>query len=198
MLDATAGNRIMWPYKNPPNVVFMDRELKLGRPPHIFADFRFCPFRENVFETVIFDPPHKITRNMPPWWNSPEMDKNPAGSKWPGSTKSWYGFYETKIEMLSSIYKGQKEFARIAKRLCLKWSEISVPLWNILPLFDEWEKKHEVSRKMKTGKIPHFWITFIRSSLRMVSEKVLDTPEILLSDILDSQVIENGATPTTN
>jgi len=39
---------------------------------------------------------------------------------------------------------------------------------------------------------------FIHTSLRKTSEKVSGTPEILLSDILDSQVIENGATPTTN
>ena len=27
MLDATAGNRMMWPNKNPPHVIFMDKEI---------------------------------------------------------------------------------------------------------------------------------------------------------------------------
>lgn len=58
MLDATADNRAMWRNKEPPAVIFLDRELRLARPPTVFADNRYCPFRDGVFDCVIYDPLH--------------------------------------------------------------------------------------------------------------------------------------------
>jgi len=154
MLDATAGNRMMWPNKNPPNIIFIDREIRLLISPHVFADFRFCPFRKDVFDCIIFDPPHLIKKGGPmPWFSDPSK----VGNK-------WYGNFDNKIECLTSIHKAQKEFNRIGKRLCFKWNESSISLWNILPFFKDWQiirKKHHKS-KYQRGKNPTWWITFIR------------------------------------
>lgn len=167
MLDATAGNRMIWPNKNPPNVVFMDKEIRLAFSPHIFADFRDLPFRDDVFDCVLFDPPHSCS--IPPWWNSPTRSKNVNNP----SLNAWYGKFENKRDMFSSIHRAQKEFARVAKRLCLKWSELEVTLWKIMPFFKEWEviqtKPH--IGKYKAGKTKTYWITFIRSSLRTANPK---------------------------
>tara|TARA_Y100000310_G_scaffold19750_1_gene19319 strand:+ start:241 stop:618 length:378 start_codon:yes stop_codon:yes gene_type:complete len=81
MLDATAGNRSQWGYTKRGNqgVVFIDRDTRLWNPPHIFADFRFLPFRNDVFDVVLFDPPYYIRGN------TPSSDKwffwNPDGKK---------------------------------------------------------------------------------------------------------------------
>ena len=158
MLDATAGNRMIWPNKNPSNVIFLDKEIGLARSPDIFADNRFCPFRDNVFDCVIFDPPHSCS--IPPWWSDPATSK-----KRRGNLASWYGKFENKTDMFSSINKAQKEFARVAKRLCLKWSELEVSLWKILPFFREWKiiqtKPHK--GKFKVGKTKTYWVTFVNS-----------------------------------
>lgn len=158
ILDATAGNRTIWPNKNPPQTIFMDKETRLWRSPDIFADFRFCPFRDNIFETVIFDPPNKITTNPPKWWSIPDGRKHDKGVG-----TSWYGWWNNKRECFSSIDKAQREFARIAKRLCLKWGEVDLSLWKILPFFRDWkviqtkEHKHPNQR----GKNRTYWVTMI-------------------------------------
>ena len=155
-LDATAGNRMYWPNKNPPLTIFIDKEFRLSFPPHIFADFRALPFRDDVFRTVFFDPPHSCS--IPPWWSDPSMSK-----KRRGNLASWYGKFENKRDMFSSIDKAQKEFARVARILCLKWSELEISLWKIIPFFNKWNriqtKPHE--GKFKVGKTKTYWITFI-------------------------------------
>jgi len=160
MLDATAGNRMMWPNKNPPNVIFMDRETRLIVPPDIFGDYRQCPFRDNIFDCVIFDLPH-AARGYKFYKNFKAIDPKSDG---------FYGWNITKIELLSGLHKAQKEFARISPRLCLKWSDVDWGLWNILPFFEEWDEVHRMEFKIKshrkTQKLKTWWVTFIRSSLR--------------------------------
>jgi len=158
LLDATAGNRTIWPNKNPPYIIFMDKEIKLWFPPHLFADFRYCPFRDNVFSCVIFDPPHKITTNPPPWWAKPDGRKT---DKSHGA--GWYGWWNNKRECIASIDAAQKEFARISNRLCFKWGEVDLSLWKILGVFTKWkiiqEKLHH--HHNKRGKNKSWWVTFI-------------------------------------
>lgn len=156
-LDATAGNRMIWPNKNPPLTVFMDKECDLSIPPDIIGDFRKLPFRDDVFQCVVFDPPHSCS--IPPWWADPSTSK-----KRRGNLASWYGKFENKIDMFSSINLAQKEFARVSKRLCFKWSELEISLWKILPFFNEWThiKTKNHKGKFKVGKIKTYWITFLR------------------------------------
>lgn len=166
MLDSTAGNRLMWANKNPPHVVFMDKEPRLKISPDIIADFRWCPFRGGVFDCVLFDPPHYI--NAPPWHLDP-TSYNPVKGVTP-----FYGNFTSKGEMLSHIHKAQKEFQRLTNRLCFKWSEVRISLWKIIPFFRDWEIlqtknfKADLNFKKGTG---YYWVTMIlRSSLSMVRE----------------------------
>jgi len=194
-LDATMGNRKMWPNKNPPDVIFMDKEHDLLYKPHVIADFRYCPFRDGVFECVFFDPPY-FARLPPPWFMNKQI--------WPDNKSfSYYGRFKDKVDMFSSIHKAQEEFKRLTERICFKWMDLHISLWKVLPLFRDWKiiqkKKHQTVFDFanKKGKNPTWWVTMIsRSSLR---KAISDSPENDVSDILlGSQVIENGATPTTN
>lgn len=159
---------MMWSHagKNPPNVVFMDKEKGLYVPPHIFADFRYVPFRDDVFSCIIFDPPHSCS--LPPWWDSPSGEKNDPWAKTPKSRRSWYGKFENKRDMVISLHKAQKEFQRLTDRLCFKWSEMEKTFWQIASIFtgDGWkiiqQKPHR--GKYKVGKTKTWWVTFVKNN----------------------------------
>jgi len=147
--------------KNPPHVIFLDKETKLANPPTVFGDFRKLPFRENCFSLIIFDPPFGI--NMPPWWTNPSNDRRPGGN-------SFYGNVKSKRELIKLVYDAAQEFLNYAPRLCLKWAERNVTLWKILPLFKPWkqiyEKKHNPTqgRNAWRARGKHlYWVTFVKS-----------------------------------
>ncbi|GAH58480.1 unnamed protein product, partial [marine sediment metagenome] len=60
ILDATAGNRMIWKNKHPPNIVFMDKRVDFNLLPDVNAVWEHSPFRDDVFDCVIFDPPHLV------------------------------------------------------------------------------------------------------------------------------------------
>ena len=180
VLDATAGNRIMWPNKNPPLTVFMDKETRLAISPDIFADFRFCPFRNNVFDCAIFDPPFYYTLNPENWiFYNPKrkLSKYSEKRKNPTHIPTHYGCYKNKRELLINITRGQQELARVAKRLCFRWADGKgrISLWRILSCFFSWKeiyrrkwspRKMKLSDKLRFSKRIgyNYWITMIRSS----------------------------------
>ena len=166
ILDATAGNRTIYKHDPPQQTVFMDKEYGLAVPPDVFCVWKDLPFRDDVFETVIFDPPH-YWGNLPPWFNKPGRGKNSdynPNSKWPNSTPGWYGTFIDKRDMITSIMKAQKEFFRVANRVCLKWSEVKLSLWNILSLFRDWTivNEWEYISPFKRGKQRTYWVTLVR------------------------------------
>ena len=178
VLDSTAGNRIMWRGKNPPlnQVVFMDRETKLKIPPDLFADNRYCPFRDKVFSIVIYDPPFMARRNPPQYWNDPQMTEYTNLRGFKTARNLWWGLPKTKRELLSGIHRAQLEFQRITERLCLKWVIVDYSLWKILPFFKDWfeilrvgfkqgrnKEKGYVGmlRASKDKNCKTWWITFI-------------------------------------
>lgn len=163
ILDATAGNRRMWFHTNfkSPFVIFMDREFRLKRPPDLFADFRFCPFREDVFECILFDPPY-YWRNDENWiFFDPEMIKNK------GRGSAHFGLYKSRIDLIRNISMGLKEFMRLTKRLCFKWGESYISLWQILSLFRGWKEIHRKEvhgsgfKYLYKRRSRRFWVTFI-------------------------------------
>jgi len=164
-LDATAGNRMMWSScnRNPPYVIFLDKEHDLLYAPDIIADHKALPFRDNTFETIFFDPPYWT--QGPPWMLNKKIN--------PGGGNAYYGKYSSKRDMFSSIDKAQREFARVGKRLCFKWGENEVSLWKILPFFRNWVVKQEMEfkSKQKRGKSKTWWVTFVRSSLSTANTK---------------------------
>ena len=112
MLDVTAGNRMLWPNKNPPNTVFLDKETKLAFPPDVFGAWSFLPFRDDAFNCIMFDPPHLIFMGPKSKHRDPKDKKNWWGINWPNRTS-----------LLRSIISAQREFARVGKRLIFKWGE---------------------------------------------------------------------------
>jgi hypothetical protein len=158
VLDATAGNRMMWKCKNPPHTIFLDKEKNLAIPPDIIADNRKLPFRDNVFECVLFDPPHSFKRGYGSLFN--EDPKRMKGFP-------WYGSFRNKIDLLSSIHKAQKEFSRVAKRLCFKWNDHDMDIWKLYPFFDDWAIKYELKYRSRghRGKRITTWATFDNKSL---------------------------------
>lgn len=166
LLDATAGNRMMWRNKKPPLTVFIDREMNLFRPPDIFADNRYCPFRADVFDCVVYDPPYYVRSQKAsitsPWmFYNPDLKKRPKSG---GNPFSHFGFYHTKRELFINLYQASQEFYRISRRLCFKWGDGDFGLWRILVFFRPWVEifrrgfKSRGYKKRDRGS----WVTFIR------------------------------------
>ena len=150
LLDASAGNRMMWPNKNPLNTVFMDRNILLKIPPDIFGVWEYTPFRDNVFFTTLFDPPHKFNRTSG-FWADP-------------SSPNYYGAEIPRTKLITGIYYGTREFLRISQRLCFKWSDDEISLPRVLSLFPkEWKKilHKTINKKLAHGNLLH-WLTFIK------------------------------------
>ena len=67
---------MMWPNRFNYNTVFLDKEVDLLFPPDVRAVWSHLPFRDGVFECVIFDPPHMWgtlpkfmdNKKKPSWW----------------------------------------------------------------------------------------------------------------------------------
>lgn len=171
MLDATAGNRMMWKNtKTPPNTVFFDKEPYLKIPPDIVGIWERLPFRDNVFDTIIFDPPHY------PNFGPNSRHANPK-------SHSWFGMFGTKKKLVRAMAKGLQEFIRVGKsdvRLCFKWCDTRIEylekttgkwrrrtenplLWTLLSLFYDWKEIFRRTFQSKYGKNNQetYWITFV-------------------------------------
>jgi len=144
---------MMWKNKNPPLTVFMDKNALSPRPPDVVGVWEFLPFRDDVFECVIFDPPHKHGRTTGRGlWATP-------------TSSSYYGIDIPRIKFLSGVYRGTREFLRVSKRLCFKWNDIEMSVSRVLSLFPkEWKEVYRrvIDKGLKTKTLT-FWITFVRS-----------------------------------
>ena len=149
---------MMWKHKNPPDTIFLDRETRLKVPPTVIGDYRCTPFRDDVFTCVIFDPPH-AARGYKQYKGFKATDPQSDG---------FYGWNIEKLELLGGLHRAQREFQRISRRLCLKWSNVDFSLWKILPFFKEWREVHRLEYKIKShrrvSKMKTWWITFVRGS----------------------------------
>lgn len=142
---------MMWFDKQDPRAVYGDQRtetwnLSDGRTldinPDVVLDFRALPFPDNIFALVVFDPPHL---------------KNVGHSSWLAAK---YGRLLPSWE--DDITAGFAECFRVLKPegvLIFKWSEIQVPLADVLactpskPLFGH------------TGTNPStYWMTFMKES----------------------------------
>ena len=156
MLDSTSGNRHLWKNKTPKNVLFLDKELNLRIPPDIFADWKHLPFRDNSFECVLFDPPHVFSESSQ--FNRDPKARPHGQKKIPG----WYGAFKSKRHAIIEIYNAQIEFARVASRMCFKWNEASISLWNVLGLFDRWMIQFKFQAKHLRS-VKTWWVNFVRA-----------------------------------
>jgi len=174
ILDATAANRTMWRNKNIAEIVFCDIEKKLQRKPTIFCDNRQAPFKNNVFDTVFFDPP--FAWNLQTWlYSFPNITL--LETKYPnthnhGRTTSYYGCekYKNEHELIRYITHAQKELFRILKSdgiLWLKWNNMYLSLKKILAFFNLWKVgmviKVKTSGKAKNPKLQTYWVCLLKN-----------------------------------
>ena len=150
ILDATAGNRMMWAHtgKKSDYVVFMDKERNLAIPPDVIATWQHLPFRDKVFDCVIFDPPHSRFGKT-----SIHQDTKGVRGRWWGNLPRRYS---------SVFYKAAQEFSRVSNVLCFKWNETSHMIDKLLCLFKPWKIRYKMEyvSPMKRGKSTTWWVTF--------------------------------------
>ena len=127
IIDVCCGSKMFWFDKNNPNVEFCDiRQVPrhefypnqyIEIAPDKVCDFTDLPYADKTFKLVVFDPPH-LTH---------------------ASDKSWLALkYGTlKDDWQSMLKKGFAECVRVLDDygvLIFKWSEVQIPLQQILPL----------------------------------------------------------------
>ena len=127
VIDVACGSKMFWFDKNNPDVEFCDRRTVpyheyyphryIEVSPDTVCDFTALPFEDGSFKLVVFDPPH-LTR---------------VGDK--SRTALKYGCL--KGDWKDMLRKGFLECFRVLDRdgvLIFKWSEVQIPLREILPL----------------------------------------------------------------
>lgn len=129
ILDACCGGRHFWLDKENKNTVFMDirstekGDLKLQPNwrvnPDVIGSYLDIPFKNETFNLVIWDIPHKIKKDK-------------------GLITKKYGFLGDKWKEELPI--GFKEIMRILKPkgvLIFKFSDLDIPFKEVLSLFDD-------------------------------------------------------------
>lgn len=152
IIDVCCGSKMFWFNKENPDVEFCDMR-KLDRTeyypgryieikPDTICDFTSLPFENDSFCLVVFDPPHLT-------WAG---DTSIMAIKYGKLTGDWKA-------MLS---EGFKECMRVLKPngvLIFKWSEVQIPLREILPLFGQ--EPLFGNRRVKKGNMTH-WLCFMK------------------------------------
>ena len=151
VLDVCCGSRMFWFNKQDKRAVYIDKRIDTwdidGRKPivvkpNIQADFVNLPFSNNLFNLVVFDPPHIKRDNMTGF----------IVKKYGNLTENWQ----------LTLYDGFRECFRVLKphgTLIFKWSNISYPVSSILALVDEKPLFGHISGKQSKT----HWIAFIKS-----------------------------------
>ena len=180
-LDATAGNQKMWVTKEKERIIHIDVVKELAVKPNCWMDSRRLAFKDEIFDTIFFDPPYYggVQRGTM-WFATPDKEtwdkmvqkNNPGGKS--GEFPSYYGvdLYKTKSALIAYIYNSVKEFERVLKQdglLWLKWNEARIPLNNILVIFKEkWALLLRIKVSKAEGsvskKIATYWCLFSKKS----------------------------------
>lgn len=130
ILDVCCGSKMFWFDKNNPDVEFCDkrtverheyyRNRYIEISPDTVCDFTALPFENETYSLVVFDPPHLTMAGDTSW----------MALKYGCLKGEWR-------EMLKN---GFDECMRVLKPdgvLVFKWSEVQIPLREILPLFSQ-------------------------------------------------------------
>ena len=153
ILDACCGSRMFWFNKENPNVVFCDKrevpyhEYYPGRHieirPDVLCDFTKLPFGNKSYKLVVFDPPHLTWAGESSWM---ALKYGRLEDNWPQMIHD--GFWES---MRVIVDYGV---------LIFKWSEVQIPLREILkiikcePLFGNRSGKHNNTHWLCFMKFP--------------------------------------------
>lgn len=180
ILDAGCGNRCMWLQKRSENVIHIDIEKQLSIKPNIFASNTNFPFKDESFDTIFFDPPFKWGCDDHPFFSFPNVYLRNAmypEIKDNRQVTGYYGIerYKTRSELVSYIYKAERELRRIIKSdgcLWLRWCTMtSMDHNNVLNIFADWHQMltHEMgSAKRTTGESKSFWFMLMKKPLQYI------------------------------
>jgi len=153
ILDVCCGGRMFWFDKKNPNALYLDNRIMPAKKmsngatlevaPDMVMDFRKLDLPDNQFSLVVFDPPHILKRGGKNSW-----------------MKDKYGELD-KDTWREDLRKGFAECFRVLRPdgvLIFKWSEIDIPLKEILSLTPEKPLfGHKSGKQQKTH-----WVTFIK------------------------------------
>ena len=182
ILDATAGNRVIWYGYKSPNIIYIDKQKQLERPPTIFADNRCTPFNDETFDTIFFDPPYGCGSKTD-IYAFPNKKLCDEYGKWGRKTgHSYYGMeqFHSRSQLIKYLYEAIAELHRILKSdglLWLKWNEVMIPLSHILPLFGHFKQllklyiKNPITRRSSAYQT--YWICF-EKNMANSHEYILD------------------------
>jgi SAM-dependent methyltransferase len=153
ILDVCCGGRMFWFDKKNPNALYLDNRIMPAKKmsngatlevaPDMVMDFRKLDLPDNQFSLVVFDPPHILKRGGKNSW-----------------MKDKYGELD-KDTWREDLRAGFAECFRVLRPdgvLIFKWSEIDIPLKEILSLTPE--KPLFGNRSGKQQKT--HWVTFIK------------------------------------
>ena len=152
VLDPACGSRMMWFDKHDERAVFGDNRIEshvlcdgraLEISPDVVMDFRDMPFPDESFPLIVFDPPHLLSVGASSW------------------TAAKYGCL-SKESWRDDLRAGFAECFRVLKTdgvLIFKWSEVQIPLREILALTPEVPLfGHRSGKAQKTH-----WVTFMKA-----------------------------------
>ena len=147
ILDACCGSKLFWFDKDNEYTTYMDiREesfeihgKKVNVKPDVVADFRSMPFDDDIYDLVVFDPPHLKSAGPNSIMKAQygQLDKN----TWP-----------------DDIRQGMSECMRVLKptgTLIFKWNEAQVSLKDVLNVIP-----HQPLLGNRRGKT--HWIVFVK------------------------------------
>ncbi len=182
ILDMCCGSRMFWLDKTDPRAVFCDiraeeHTLCDGRSlvisPDIIADFRALPFPDNSFQIVVFDPPHLERVGENAW----------MGKKYGRLNK------DTWRDDLRSGFAEAFRVLRPHGVLIFKWSEVQIPVSQILALTDE---KPAVWQRTGKNDKTH-WISFVKNGvseraehdhlMQYATNRIVELESLLLVDV---------------
>jgi len=154
ILDVCCGGRMFYFNKQNENVVYCDKikechefpgNRKIDINPDVISDFSHLPFKSNLFDLVIFDPPHLLKAGDNSW------------------LKKKYGRLEPRWQ--TKIKLGFNECIRVLRpggTLIFKWNDTDVKIPEILSLFSQIPLLgHRTTKNLKTH-----WIVFYKGEER--------------------------------
>lgn len=139
-------------------------------------------FPDNYFHTIFFDPPHYYGRKKNKTiFTTPSRRK--FEENWPQHSgrrhPRYYGTdkYKNKKELLNFVFYAQKEFFRIINPsgfLWVKWSDVYIPLSEVITLFKNWYYMmcHYDNHPEKKADSLTYWLGFMKKESGLQTDLV--------------------------
>jgi len=138
ILDLTAGYRNIWReigYMG--DVLFLDMRYEVE--PDVCGNNERLPFRDNIFDVVVYDPPHVIREEHETYFRT-EFGKR-------------YWAWKSVRDFVNNIKKVNVEAYRVTKPngiMVFKWIDRYIPIDRVLVFLDKWIEYKRVKRISKS------------------------------------------------